>query len=194
MPTSAVTGRPIINTTSQIYTMYRWLWGNLTPPVLYEEYLSARYIWFNTDQMLSDEQLEAVLACGNYWGAVIRTTYQRYVQRRGFDPKMFWNALVMVFVFGNIWIWETLFRIQRKRIKQMIARYSYPEWVQVALCGANWSKVRKMCESFCEQMEGLDDGNEHEGSDSSDWPADHQEEPPDDREKPRHRQALRPPV
>lgn len=137
----------------QIATIRQHLQTNLAPPILSEEYLRARYNYYSADRGPTSNEIEAIVAVGNYWGALLRTTYLRFVRRGGYESNAFWNAAIMVFSLGGIWseVWRDV--LKTNRAKHLTSHYSRPDWVSVGLIGADWNRLRPMCEQFCDEME-----------------------------------------
>lgn len=122
---------------------------NLMPPIpeMFDLYTSGKHALYRGDD-LSNEQIEGLIACGSYWGNLIRIKYNHYINVREFERWTFWNALIFTFLWGQLWIDSDLIKefLKSKQAKDVLQYISNPEWVSIGLCGASWGKIIEMCE------------------------------------------------
>jgi len=129
--------------------------SNLVPPILFTEYTQAKYDWANGCS-LSDEQIDAVLGVGSYYGSLLRITYLQYVHRKDLEPCAYWDAVIAVFMLGGIWFSAFEELLKDKQVNKKLKRFQRPEWVKVGLIGCDWKVLKGMCEEFCAEMDAVD--------------------------------------
>lgn len=126
-------------------------------PGIYEEYMLARNKYFYSNEKLSRDELLSIIAIGAHRGAIIRIAYWKFVRNGDSEPFEFWNEVIKHFIFNNTWFIDLKTLIKNKENQKIIKKMRHPDWVEIGLCGTDWSKLRKKCEEFCDYMETLED-------------------------------------
>ena len=118
-----------------------------------DDFYHAKYALFNGNRDIKN--ITEVLMRANYNGILARITYYKYIHKLGFDPRALWDALITVWFFNNVWIYELEPLLNTKEFKDVLKKFRYPEWVKFGLVGGGLDKLKKMGEKFSIEMDEL---------------------------------------
>lgn len=105
---------------------------------------------------LTDDEWMSIIMYGSHVGDVMRLTYYKFVHKLGFNPKAYWDALIMALLLGLVWNNALENALKDKRIKALINRTRYPRWTVYGLVGGKWSDIQRDARKFCAYMDELE--------------------------------------
>lgn len=91
--------------------------------------------------LFDDEDREKFIMLASSKTALLRRTWRRFIIDRDYEPYMFWNAFIDVYLFGpsllfNDW-WTNVIKNDNE-LKEMINKTHNPEFVEKIFTGFNW--------------------------------------------------------
>ena len=137
------------------------MWNYILNSINYidqEAYQRAKEKLYKTDDInaLTDDEWMSIIMYGSHVGDVMRLTYYKFVHKRGFDPRAYWDALIMALLLGLVWNNALENALKDKRIKALINRTRYPRWTVYGLVGGKWADIQRDAREFCAYMDELE--------------------------------------
>ena len=117
------------------------------------DFYHAKYAILNGNRDIKN--ITEVLMRANYNGILARIIYYKYIHKLCFDPRVLWDALIIVWFFNNVWIYELEPLLNTKEFKEVLKKFRYPEWVKFGLVGGGLNELKKMGEKFSVEMDKL---------------------------------------
>ena len=149
-----------MNELKQINDLTNYMLDNIEPKfegALYD-YIAGLTEYLYEGEIPDEDVMINIVLTGSHFGSLIRETYYNAVWKGPYKNECFWNALIFTFVMTRFWkaysIYVNMEDLFKTELYQNIIEYmSYPEWIKVGICGESWSKIRKMCKSYCQMIE-----------------------------------------
>jgi len=93
------------------------------------------------DYLFTDEDRDNFIMLASAWSALLRRTWRIFIIEQKYEPYMFWDAFIQVFVFRpgvlfNDW-WKDVLKYDKK-LKKMISKTSNPKFMERMFTGLDW--------------------------------------------------------
>lgn len=109
---------------------------------IYARCLEAKFKYTAIDDYyFTDDDRYSFIMLASAWSALLRKTWRIFITNMKYEPFMFWNAFIQVFIFQQRILlmdwWEKVFTYDEK-LKNMISKTSNPAFIERMFTGLDW--------------------------------------------------------